>query len=293
MTVENYPKVDGSTSAQLLLMMMACKILAAGYQWAHSERDDSRQLWAGSLAEIMQGQSEKRSLYEQINQLVQARGTDKAYVNLIKSGVDLILAARLPSDDEGRLGKELGIELDARPLALDAFVFLLNGKNPVAGLTIEQIRDIYSGRIVNWREVGGSSAAIQPYQRTRNSGSQELMKKLVMKERPLIPAPDLLTETIMSFPFLAIDKDIHGIGYSVYYYQEFMAPRRDVKACAVEGIVPTSETIRSRRYPFVTEVYVVVRRDMPAGNPAYRLSDWMLGPAGQSIVLESGYVPVR
>lgn len=119
------------------------------------------------------------------------------------------------------------------------------------------------------------------------------MQKLVMKDRVMIPARELLTHTLMSFPFLAIDQDAHGIGYSVYYYQEFMAPRTAVKACAVDGVLPTSETIRARRYPFVTDVHVVVRRGLAADHPALRLRDWMLGPKGQEIVAESGYVPIR
>jgi phosphate transport system substrate-binding protein len=71
-----------------------------------------------------------------------------------------------------------------------------------------------------------------------------------------------------------------------------MAPRTDVKACAVEGVLPTSESIRSRRYTFITEVYAVMRRGASPEQPSRRLRDWPLGPAGQAIVEESGYVPV-
>ena len=63
----------------------------------------------------------------------------------------------------------------------------------------------------------------------RNSGSQELMHRLVMRERAMIKASDLLTGTLMSMTFLALDKDTHGIGYSVYYYHEFMSPNKQVK----------------------------------------------------------------
>ncbi len=118
------------------------------------------------------------------------------------------------------------------------------------------------------------------------------MQKLVMKDSTMIKAPDLLVGVIMSSPFLAIGKDTHGIGYSVYFYQEFMAPPSAIKACAVEGVLPTSETIGRRRYPLVTEVYVVMRRDTPADHAACRLRDWMLAPAGQRVVSESGYVPL-
>ncbi len=232
------------------------------------------------------------ALYDRINKLIHYNGTHEAYVNLVSRRADLVLVARLPSEDELLLATKRKVSLDSRPVALDAFVFLLNSENPVETLTIEQIRDIYSGRMANWRKAGGPDAAIQPYQRNRNSASQELMQKLVMKDRAMIEAPDLLVETLMSSALLAIHKDVHGIGYSFYYYQEFMAPRGRTKGCAVGNIVPTSETIRARRYPFVTEVYVVVRPDLPPEHPARRLRDWLLSPAGQRMVEETGYVAV-
>jgi phosphate transport system substrate-binding protein len=113
-----------------------------------------------------------------------------------------------------------------------------------------------------------------------------------MKGRAMLAAPDLLTGAIMSHPYLALDQDVHGIGYSVYYYGEFMAPRTGIKLCAVDGVVPTSVTIRSRRYPLITEVFVAARRDLPPDHPARRLRDWLLEPAGQAVVEESGYVPI-
>ena len=118
------------------------------------------------------------------------------------------------------------------------------------------------------------------------------MQKLVMDERKMIGAPDLLTGSLMSTTFLALDEDVNGIGYSVYYYQEFMSPYKDVKACAVEGILPTPENIHSRKYPFIAEVYAVIRRDLPPEHPACRLRNWMLEPTGQRLVEESGYVAV-
>ena len=232
------------------------------------------------------------ALYDRINKLIHYNGTHDAYVNLLSGRAELVLVARLPSEDELLLAEKRKGPLESRPVALDAFVFLLNPGNPVETLTIEQIRGIYSGRIVNWREVGGPDTAIRPYQRNRNSGSQELMQKLVMKGRAMIEAPDLLVEALMSSAFLTINGDVQGIDYSVYYYQEFMAPPGRAKACAIENVLPTSETIRSRRYPFVTEVYVVVRRDLPPEHPARRLRDWLLSPTGQRMVEQTGYVAV-
>ncbi len=294
-TLDNYPNVDGSTSAQPLLAKAACSLLGVRSTWAHSDEDDSRTLWATDYAGDKNFESyyrAKMALFNRINNLVHYNGTHEAYVNLINGRADLVLVARLPSEDELRLAEKRKVSLDSRPVALDAFVFLLNARNPVETLTIGQIRDIYSGRIVNWRQAGGPDAAIRPYQRNRNSGSQELMQKLVMKERAMIKAPDLLVETLMSTTFLTVDQDVQGIGYSVYYYQEHMAPPGPTKACAVDSVLPTSETIRSGQYPLVTDVYVVIRRDLPPEHPARRLRDWLLSPTGQRMVEQTGYVAV-
>ena len=299
-TLDNFPKVDGSTSAQPLLAKAACSVLGVKSTWSHSETDDSRTLWAHSydlpinsdgMFDLASLRAES-ALYDRINKLICYNGTHESYVSLVSGRADLVLAARLPSDEELLLAAKRKVFLDSRPVALDAFVFLLNSSNPVETLTIAQIRDIYSGRIVNWREAGGPDAAIQPYQRNRSSASQEVMQKLVMKDRAMIKAPEMLLETLMGSAFLAIQKDVHGIGYSFYYYKEFMARRGSTKGCAVENILPTSETIRSRRYPFVTEVYVVVRRDLAPEHPARRLRDWLLSPTGQHMVEETGYVAV-
>jgi ABC-type phosphate transport system substrate-binding protein len=295
-TIDNYPKVDGSTSTQPIQMIMACKLFGVTHEWFHSEGDDTRGLWP-VVDERFYGSSREEFVQEDLlcaylRDLVQVHGTSEAYLNLINNRIDLALVARSPSEDELTVAGKRGVQLDVRPVALDAFVFLLNGENPVSSLTIEQIRDIYSGRIVNWRDIGGPDAPIRPYQRPRNSGSQELMKTRVMRGRRMIEAPDLLTGSLMSTTFLALDKDVHGIGYSVYYYHEFMSPNKNVKACAVDGVSPTSENIRTRRYPLVAEVYVVTRRDVPREHSASRLRDWILGPAGQRIVEESGYVPI-
>jgi phosphate transport system substrate-binding protein len=292
LSTESYPRVDGSTSAEPLQRVIACKVFDAPVFWFHSEKDDTQHLIASDYDELYGAEGKKADLCKRINELTESHGTDKAYLNLIEGNADLILVARAPSPDELQLLKQGNVELDCRPVALDAFIFLVNEKNTVTSLTVAQIRDIYSGAITNWRQVGGIDAKITPYQRTRNSGSQELMRPLVMKDRKMIHAPELLTGTLMHSPFLAIGDDVHGIGYSVYYYGEFMAPLSPVKSCALNGVLPTTANIRNRKYPLVTEVFVVVRRNLSPDHSAIKLRDWLLTPAGQSVVGESGYVPI-
>jgi phosphate transport system substrate-binding protein len=216
-------------------------------------------------------------------------GTHSAYLNLINGEADLILVARSPSMEELELAQISGVTFVSQSVALDAFVFIVHEDNPVDGLTIDEIQSIYSGELTNWNQVGGPQAEIHPYQRDEQSGSQQLMQSLVMKNLPMVDAP-LLVLLKMIAPFYAISEDPLGIGYSVYYYEENMAPNENIKLLAVDGIKPDRETIQSRLYPFTTEVYVVVRADSSPTSIAVRLRDWLLSPAGQELVVRSGYV---
>jgi phosphate transport system substrate-binding protein len=229
-------------------------------------------------------------------------------MQLISRGADIILVAREPSEDELSAAEEAGVALDVHPIALDAFVFLVHADNPVDSLTLETVRDIYTGDITTWTELGividreyPDAEPINTYQRNPNSGSQELMDQLVMRGEPMIDSPELILETMMG-PIHAIgggsdlftgEEDPWGIGYSVYYYASFMFPHNRVQLIGIDGVQPTSENIASRAYPLTTEVYVVVRADMPPESTAVLLRDWLLTEEGQAVIAESGYVPIR
>jgi len=284
-TIDNYPNVDGSTSTEPLQVLIACKLLGVDYHWT-DHFDGSNRLKADESA------PETVEIADYINRNIIHRGTHGSYVNLIENGADLILVARQPSQDESDLARSNGVEMEIQAVALDAFVFVFNIGNPVEGLTTEQIQDIYTGVTVNWSEVGGNTADINPYQRDRNSGSQELMEALVMKDLEIIDAPDMILEGMMG-PINVISTDENGIGYSVYFYEQFMAPNEQLKPVAIDGVMPNFENIKARAYPYTTEVYAAVRNDVDESSPAYGLWRWLLTAQGQDAVRESGYVPIE
>jgi phosphate transport system substrate-binding protein len=187
--------------------------------------------------------------------------------------------------------REAGVELEVTPIAMDAFVFLLNRGNSLDGLTLEEIRGIYTGEITNWSEVGGPEQKINAYTRNETSGSQGLMRELVMGEREMIEARDMMGLTMMG-PVNSLAGDPRGIGYSVHYYMAFMSPDPSIKLAEINGVAPTSETIRSGEYPLCSEVYAVIRADEPEDSPARKLRDWLLTGDGQRVIAESGYVPI-
>lgn len=282
---QNYPRVDGSTSTHPLQTLTACKLLEVPCKWT------DRLLLFSTERGI--GPDLDASLTETAVTVLNIAhtGTHEAYMNLIQNKTDLILVARLPSDEEVQAAAQAGIMLDVHPIALDAFVFLVHKDNPVTSLTLDQIRDIYSGKITDWSAVGGTGR-ISAYQRDPNSGSQELMEELIMNGTPMVDAPDMILESMIG-PINAIHDDPLGIGYSVYYYATFMLPDENVRLLGIEGAQPNAESIASRAYPLVTEVYAVVRGDMPRDSSAVMLRDWFLTETGQATIEESGYVPIR
>ncbi|CAG0947598.1 Phosphate-binding protein PstS 1 [Anaerolineae bacterium] len=278
----DYPRVDGSTSTKPLHMVIACK--AFGLRCVWQEPIFSERTIAPDLKESVRAEANK------VFEATVHTGTNPAYMNLINGKTDLILVARAPSEDELNAANQNRVELDARPFALDAFVFLVNVQNPVDDLTIANVRDIYTGKIMDWAILGGKGT-IKAYQRDRNSGSQELMDALVMQGAPMIQAPNMIIPTMMG-AVNAIGRDPLGVGYSVYYYATFMLPDKNVNLAGVNGIKPTSANIATRAYPLTAPVYAVTRKNLPGNSSAALLRDWLLTAEGKAAIAESGYVPL-
>jgi phosphate transport system substrate-binding protein len=317
--VLDYPRVDGSTSTIPLARLVACRLLGSPYRWESGRalRDltsapfegpasggaigvrstptrpplPERAARGGIVADASAPGNERRARIVN-GLLVRHTGTHTAWVNLIEGEADLILVARAPSPDERALAAARGVGLDARPVARDAFVFLVNRRNPVANLTMDQVRAIYTGAILDWKDVAGRPARIRAFQRDRNSGSQEIFLERVMGDvAPVVPHRDLLRDSMIG-PFNAVAEDVDGIGFTVWYYERYMAALPEVGVLALDGVRPEPEAIQSGRYPLVTTVFVAVRADAPPDGAARRVRDWLLTEAGQAVVAESGYVPV-
>ena len=281
-TVENYPSVDGSTSTHPLQAIIACKILGVEYSWMPSWFDETYRVWPST--------DEKTDMAQFIRDSIIHNGTHGAYTNLIEGKADVILVARSASADEMDQADSLGITLNTTPVALDAFVFIININNPINSLTEKEIQDIYTGNITHWNEVGGTDAQIHPYQRNPNSGSQELMLSLVMKDLTMMNFPQMILMGMMG-PIYMITDDRNGLGYTVYFFEQFMAPNDSLKLLAVNGVAPDYNTLRKGEYIYTTEVYAVIREDLNRSSNAYLLYQWLQTVDGQAVVAESGYIP--
>ena len=306
-TDDELPRLDSSTSARPMIIYIASHLTGRECLWplvpqaSFAVGDQAFPLALGPdmTAEMYSEAGESQGPAMAMNGLVDVdflrklslHGTHGSYVQLTEGDADVIVVARGPSEDELALAVEKSVELDVRPVALDAFVFLRHKDNAVTDLTAEQIREIYRGNITNWSEVGGPDQEIVPFTRERNSGSQETMVSLVMNGQPTIEGASMEMMTMMG-PYNALAGTPEGIGYTFYYYNAFILPTENVEVFAVDGVAPSSETIGGDLYPFITEVYVVTAQSLDPDSNAVLLRDWLLTPEGQAVVAESGYVPL-
>lgn len=221
--------------------------------------------------------------------------THEAYLNLIDGKSDLIFVT-YPSDEEFKLAMQGDVELEIIPVVKDALVFLCNTANSVNSLTQQQIRDIYTGELTNWSQVGGKNAPITAFQRPENSGSQTLFQKLTMDGLAPTDPPQELRPLEMGGLVDAVadyNNAESALGFSVFYYVSDMYGNPDVRLMAIDGVAPTRETIAAGTYPYITYYYAVIRKDTPENHPARELINWLLTDEGQTVAQTAGYVPMR
>ncbi len=290
-TTSNFPILDGSESTSPLRLILMCKVLGYDYEWQYSpfiqrQEDAPKQVEPDYTCD----EETRRDLL--LNRLLN-NNTHGSFVNLIDDKVDIIITARSISRDEKAYAEEQGVTLLEKPIARDALTFMVNAKNPVGNLSIDQIHDIYMGKIANWSEVGGLDCVMKPYVRNRNSGSQEKFETMVMDGLTIADFPEMQIGTTMMSPYYQLEDDTAGIAFTPFYYYKVMVDSKKVRAVGVDGVEMTKENVLNGSYPYTSKVYTAVRSDIDKSSPAYKLFEFLSSDAGQAIVDESGYVPLN
>ena len=167
----------------------------------------------------------------------------------------------------------------------------------VMGLSVDQLRDIYSGAITNWQDVGGPDEAITAYQRPENSGSQTGMEEFVMQGTAMMDAPQLVVMTMGGLvdAIATFDGGSGSLGYSFYYYVTQMygdlannSQLAKIRLMQVDGVAPSPQTIQSGQYPLTTAYYIVINKAEAPDSPVRALANAMLGTTGQKAALDAG-----
>ena len=217
------------------------------------------------------------------------------YGNNSGDAVKLIIAYEAPESVKEELEAD-GAPLEQKAIGRDALVFIVNEDNPVQSLTQQQLRDIYAGKITNWKDVGGKDQEIVAFQRRADSGSQTLFQKLLIQGGELMDAPTELAPTAMGElvdSIAAYNNSANAIGFSVYYYIDQMYSKPGLRLLAVDGVTPSNETIADQSYPLCNEFYAAILQDSATDSPERKVYDWLSTDAGHACIEKSGYVAVE
>jgi phosphate transport system substrate-binding protein len=217
-------------------------------------------------------------------------GSGTGIAALINGTTEIAQASRpMKQSEKDKLRDRFNTLGNEIPVAKDGLAVYLNEANPVEELSLAQLKDIYTGKVSNWKEVGGPDAKIILYGRENNSGTYVFFKDNVLKGEDYAPATQTLPGTAAVVN--AVAKDKNGIGYGGAAYAKgvkFAAVKKDEKS---PGIKPNPETVADGSYP-IWRYLNWYTRNKPSGD-VKNFVDFVLSNEGQQIVTKVGYFPVN
>src|SRR5690349_5660652 len=221
-------------------------------------------------------------------------GSGTGIASLINGTVDLANASRKIKEEEIAEAQSNGVEPMEHIVARDAIAVIVNPENPVSQLTLKQISDIYSGKIINWSEVGGEDRPIVRLSRETNSGTHvyflETVLRLGNSEDKTLFSTDTLLLPSSEGIIAEVRQNPNAIGYDGLGYVP-----KDLKMIAIaeeEGgayVLPSIPTVNDKTYPIARDLYMYTDGE-PTGIVKEYL-DWILDSDAQEIVVELGFVP--
>jgi phosphate transport system substrate-binding protein len=275
---ERLPMYKKILPVTLLTLLLACSVIlreptSVIYMKGSDTMVILAQKWAGAY---MAGHSG-------VSVYADGGGTGAGFAALIDGKADIALASRLIKPEEAHLLADKYNAIGMSFLvARDALCVYLSYENPVSDLSMEQIRDIFSGRITNWREVGGIDARIEVIIRPPTSGTYGYFKELALANGDFSERAASIPTTSAIAQYVNLNRDAIGFGGIAY--------GNAVKHCSINGIPATEENVRNDTYPLGRYLYLYTISK--PGRAAWNLIDWIIGPEGQSIVREVGYIPI-
>ena len=220
--------------------------------------------------------------------------THGAWLNIADRKADIALLAAPTAEEKGYLAKN-GVKVEMKLYGGDGLVFIGSKECGVENLTLEQLRQIFRGRITNWRELGGADHPIRVLYRDDQSGSQRLFEKLLWKDEEV---PDLAglgferLDEMSTIVWECLD-DPYAIGYSIMTYLQDVYDEESLLTFSLEGVAPAAENVANGSYPLSTQGYVVIRSDEAPDSPARRLYDWFGSPTCDTLLRQNSVTPLH
>lgn len=221
---------------------------------------------------------------------VNGGGSGVGIAALLNGTTDICQSSR-PIKEQERAAFRARYQRDVveAPVALDAVGVYVNEANPLQELSLPQARDIYTGRITDWREVGGPPGRIILYSRENNSGTYEFFKGQVLKNADFAPRTQTLSGNAAVIN--AVSQDHNGIGYGGIAFAKGVKALAIKKDAASSAVAPDFSHVANGSYPISRFLYWYLPNE-PAGA-IKQLVDWVTSETGQALVKEVGYFPLK
>jgi phosphate transport system substrate-binding protein len=279
----------------MLIALSACRsepgaIEAAGSQRAIQNKGSDTLVnlalaWAEAYQKVDPG----------VSIAVTGGGSGTGIAALINGTVDIANASRQMTQDEITAAQANGIDPVEFAVAVDAIAVIVNPQNPISKLTIDELSDIFTGRVVNWKEIGGNDAPIVLVSRETNSGTHVYFLEQVVRKGEPENKDVFAPQTLLMLSSVGITSEIsrnpNAIGYDgLGYVTEHEKVIAVAKDSASPYVLPSAETAADGNYPLSRYLYMYTAGE-PTGVIA-RYLDWIRGPEGQAKVAQLGFVPL-
>lgn len=215
---------------------------------------------------------------------VRGGGSSVGIANILAGTVDIGDASRHAKTKEIVQARSQGVNLHETIVANDAIAIIVNPQNSVSALTLDQVTAIYSGKITNWKDLGGPSMPIVVISRDVSSGTYEVFSKIVMGGNPAVDSALMLAS---NNAVATTVKDTKGaIGYVGIGYLS-----GDVKGLKIDNVMPSKETVWNKTYPIARTLHMYTN-GRPRGMTK-KFIDFVLSPAGQDLVEDNGFIRLK
>ena len=216
---------------------------------------------------------------------IAAEGSATGFAALIDKTAAIGMASRPAKPEEIANGKAKGVDLKEKIVAYDGIAVIVNTANSIKGLTKKQVEQIFTGEITDWSAVGGSGGKISVYTRNTSSGTYAEFKELAMKKRDYAQDSQKLAgnEQIAQ----EVGKNPNGVGYIGLAYTKASG----IKVVPIDGASPSKESVLAKSYPYARPTFFYTNGE-PTGV-VKEFIDFTVGPEGQKIVEQVGFVPIK
>src|ERR1700731_4706876 len=216
---------------------------------------------------------------------IAAEGSTTGIAAIIDGTAEIGMASRRAKSSEVGAAASKGKNMKPTTVAYDGIAVIVNSANPIKALTKKQVEQIFTGDVADWSAIGGPPGKISIYTRNTSSGTYSEFKELAMKKRDYAPSSQKLAgnEQIAS----EVGKNPNGIGYVGLAYTKASG----IKVVAIDGAVPSKESVLGKKYPYARPTFYYTNGE-PSGV-AKQFVDFTISDAGQKIVEQVGFVPIK